>query len=181
VVTLPGGRTITNLPAGVLPQSPLNTVRLPSRAARKFEPLGYQPTSFTVLARFFLNLPSTNALAEMTPAARWEAVRRQIPEDVMALNGQKVALAGFVLPLALANGRATDFLLLRTQSACCFGLMPRVNELIMVKVPPPGMMPRPDTPFVAAGALSVKWIGEGDQLTAIYEMRADRVEPAEGF
>jgi len=66
-------------------------------------------------------------------------VRRQIPDDVLAMNGRKVALAGFVLPLALADGRATEFLLLRTQSACCFGLVPRVNELVIVKVAPPGI------------------------------------------
>jgi hypothetical protein len=171
---------ITNLPPEVLPRTPTNTIRLPTRAARKFEPLGYLPTSFTVLARFFPNVPATGPGSAMTPAARWDAVRRQIPADVLAMNGQKVALAGFVLPLALADGRATEFLLLRTQSACCFGLVPRVNELVIVKVAPPGITPRPDTPVVVAGTLTVKWIGEGDQLTAIYEMQGDKVEPAEG-
>lgn len=97
------------------------------------------------------------------------------------MNGRKVALAGFILPLALTDGRATECLLLRSQSACCFGLVPRVNELVIVKAAPPGITPRPDTPFVVAGTLAVKWIGEGDQLTAIYEMQADRVEPASGF
>jgi len=181
VVTLPGGRVITNLPTSVLPQSPSNTVRLPNRAARKFEPMGYQATSFTELARFFVELPPTNLLAAMSPAARWEMVRKQIPLDIQALDGRKVALAGFVLPLALSGGRATELLLLRTQSACCFGLMPRVNELILVTLPAPGIVPRPDTPFVAAGTLAVKWVGEGGELIAIYEMKADRLEPAAGY
>ena len=55
-----------------------------------------------------------------------------------------------------------------------------MNELVIVKVAPPGITPRPDTPVVVAGTLTVKWIGEGDQLTAIYEMQGDKVEPAEG-
>ena len=181
VVTLPGGTVLTNLPASVLPKSPTNTIRLPTHAARKFEPLGYLPTSFTVLARFFVHPPEPGSPEAQDSAARWETIRRQIPEDVIAMDGRKVALAGFILPLALADGRATEFLLLRTQSACCFGLVPRVNELVVVKVAPPGITPRPDTPVVVAGTLTVKWVGEGDQLMALYEMRGDQVEPAQGF
>lgn len=177
VVTLPGGVVITNLPGEFLPRSPTNMIRLPARAARKFEPLGYLPINFTILARFFLRLPEPGA----TPAARWDAVWRQIPEEIQAMNNRKVALVGFVLPMTVANGRSTEFLLLRTQSACCFGMVPRVNELVIVKVAPPGIAPRPDTPMVVAGTLKLKWIGEGDQLTAIYEMQGDRVETAAGF
>lgn len=97
------------------------------------------------------------------------------------MDGKKIALAGFTLPLTLANGRATEFLLLRSQAACCFGMVPRVNELVMVKMPPPGMVPVLDTPMVVAGTLSLKWIGESGQLTAIYELRADKVERATGI
>jgi hypothetical protein len=179
VLTLPGGVVITNLPQQFLPRT-TNVIRLPTHAARKFEPLGYQSTSFTVLARFFLKLPEPASEVARTPGSRWDFVRGQIPEDVLAMDGRKVALAGFLLPLAVSNGRTTEFLLLRTQSACCFGMVPRVNELVMVKMAPPGVTPMLDTPIVAAGTLSVKWIGEGGQLTAIYEMQADKVERAEG-
>lgn len=172
VVRLPGGVVITNVPAEFLPRT-TNIVRLPSAAARKYQPQGYQPTSFTELARFFITPEKfTNA------ATRWEELRKEIPEDVLAMNGAKVALAGFTLPLKLENGRATEFLLLRSQAACCFGMVPRVNELVMVKMTAPGMKPILDTPVVVAGTLAVKWIGE-DQLTAIYEMQAERVERAE--
>lgn len=178
IVTLPGGVVITNLPPELLPQS-TNVVRLPTRAARKFEPLGFQSTSFTVLARFFPKPPPpdpTRPVAEL-----WEEMRRQIPEDVLALNGRKVALAGFILPISLVDGRTQEFLLLRTQSACCFGMVPRVNELVIVKAPAPGIKPVPDTPFVVGGTFGVRWIGEAGQLTALYEMQAEKVERAEGF
>jgi hypothetical protein len=172
VVRLPGGVVITNVPGEFLPRT-TNIVRLPSAAARKYQPLGYQPTSFTELARFFITPEKfTNA------AARWEELRKEIPADVLAMNGKKVALAGFTLPLQMEDGRATEFLLLRSQAACCFGMVPRVNELVMVKMAAPGMKPILDTPVVVAGTLAVKWIGE-DQLTAIYEMQADKVERAE--
>ena len=167
VVRLPGGVTITNVPGEFLPRN-TNTVRLPSVAARKYEKFGYQATSFTELARFFISAPKN-----------WEEVQKVIPADVMAMNGKKVALAGFTLPLKIENGRSTEFLLLRTQAACCFGMVPRVNELVMVKMAAPGMKPILDTPVVAAGTLSVKWIGEPGQLSAIYEMQAEKVEVAE--
>jgi hypothetical protein len=57
-------------------------------------------------------------------------------------------------------------------------MVPRVNELVMVKMAPPGVKPILDVPVVVGGTLSIQWIGE-DQLTAIYEMRADKVERAE--
>lgn len=180
VLTLPGGVVITNVPPEFLPRT-TNIIRLPTRAAIKFEPLGYQPTSFTVLARFFLKLPQPGSPADATPSARWESIRAQIPEDVLAMDGKKVALAGFILPLVVSGGRSTEFLLLRTQSACCFGMVPRVNELILVKMAPPGVTPMLDTPIVVGGKLSLKWIGEGGQLTGIYEMHADKLERASGY
>lgn len=181
VVTLPGGILITNLPQSVLPKGPTNTVRLPTWAARRFEPLGFAPTSFTVLARFFPDVGSTNAASPLPAEARWPELRKQIPEDVLALDGRKVALAGFILPLALQDGRTTRFLLLRSQSACCFGLMPRVNELVVVNVAAPGVRPRPDTPFVVGGRFQVKWVGLDGQLISLYQMEADKVEAVESF
>lgn len=171
VVRLPGGVLLTNIPGEFLPTS-TNSVRLPGAAARKFESAGYTPTSFTVLSRFF---PDPKPAAGASMEKKWEELRREIPEDVLALNGKKVAVVGFTLPLKLEEGRATEFLLLRTQSACCFGMVPRVNEIITVKMPR-GMKPEMDVPVIVGGALSVNWIGQGEQLEGIYEMTADRVE-----
>src|SRR5688572_7120321 len=87
VVRLPGGIVITNVPGEFLPRT-TNIVRLPSAAARKYEPLGYQPISFTELARFFI----TPSDARNSAGSQWESVRAQIPEDVLGLDGKKVAL-----------------------------------------------------------------------------------------
>jgi hypothetical protein len=167
--------TITNIPGEFLPRT-TNTVRLPSAAARKFERHGYQPISFIELARFILDVPQF--APAVAPPARWNAVRQQIPPEVLALDGKRIAMVGFTLPITLLNGRATEFLLLRTQAACCFGMVPRVNEIVMVKMPAPGLAPELDVPMVVGGVLHIKWIGDGDQLTAIYELHADRAERA---
>jgi hypothetical protein len=176
IVTLPGGVVITNLPASVLPSSPTNVVRLPTAAARRFEPFGYTPTSFTVLARFFPEVPTAG-----TVEARWEELKQQVPRDVLDLDGKQVAITGFMLPLSLENGRTKQFLLLRTQSACCFGMVPRVNELILVGMSSgDGVVPKPDTPIIVGGKLRLKWVGGGGQLTTIYEIEGDRVERVDG-
>ena len=179
VMTLPGGVVITNVPQEFLPRT-TNIVRLNAVAARKFEPLGYLPISFMELARFFLTVPTSGPKNDLTPDARWQALRQQIPQDVLALDGKKVAIVGFTLPLTFSNGWTTEFLLLRTQAACCFGMVPRVNELIMVKMAAPGMRPVLDTPVIVGGKLTVKWIGAGDQLAAVYEMLADKIAPVSG-
>lgn len=171
IVRLPGGVLLTNIPGEFLPADS-RQVRLPSVAARKFEPLGYTATSFAVLSRFF---PKTSFVEGASAEDRWEELRKQIPEDVLALDGKKVALVGFTLPLTLVDGRATEFLLLRTQSACCFGQVPRVNEYVYVKMPK-GMKPELDRPTIVGGILSVKWMGEGDELAGLYELHADRIE-----
>jgi hypothetical protein len=175
VITLPGGVVITNIPGEFLPQD-VKIVRLPAAAARKFARYGYQPVSFTELARFFLKVPQPGP--GLSQSDRWKKVREQIPSDVAAMHGRKIAITGFTLPVTLVDGRATEFLLLRTQAACCFGMVPRINELLIVKMDPPGMRPELDVPVVVGGVLDIKWIGEGEQLTAIYELQADRVDQA---
>lgn len=171
VVRLPGGVLLTNIPGEFLPAN-TNSVRLPAAAARKFEPFGYLPTSFTVLSRFF---PDPKPAPNASEKEKCEELRKQIPEDVLSMNGKKIALVGFTLPITLANQRATEFLLLRTQSACCFGMVPRVNEWITVKMPA-GMKPELDVPVIVGGVLRIKWIGDGNELAGLYEMEADRVE-----
>jgi hypothetical protein len=173
IITLPGGVVITNIPGEFLPRS-TNSVRLPSAAARRFQRHGYHPISFIELARFIVKVPEPGAPASTS----WNAVREQIPPEVLALDGKKIALAGFTLPITLVNGRATEFLLLRTQAACCFGMVPRINEIVIVKMAPPGLAPELDVPMVVGGVLQLKWIGEAGQLSAIYELHADRAERA---
>jgi hypothetical protein len=175
VITLPGGVVITNIPGEFLPRT-TNSTRVPAAAARKFARHGYHPTSFTELARFFITVPDFPE--GISQESRWKEIRKQIPREVQELDGKRIALAGFTLPITLIDGRATEFLLLRTQAACCFGMVPRLNEIVMAKMPAPGMNPELDVPVVVGGTLHVKWIGEGDQLTAIYELAADRVERA---
>ncbi len=58
----------------------------------------------------------------------------QIPNQIQILNGKKVAVSGFMLPVDFEDGKVASFILLNNQIGCCFGIMPRMNEFIYVKM-----------------------------------------------
>ena len=65
-----------------------------------------------------------------------ESTLRQIPDAVKVLNGKEVSLQGFILPMKFEHGLATEFLLMRNQSLCCYGVTPRITEWVNVRSSP---------------------------------------------
>src|SRR5688500_3883594 len=57
-----------------------------------------------------------------------------IPPHVKALDGQQVAVTGFIMPLRLKKGLVTEFLLFKDQAACCFGPAAKMNHYMRVKL-----------------------------------------------
>ncbi len=169
---------ISNVLAASAATAPTNLVRIPQMAPRKFAAEGYTPVNFTVLARFILAVPAPDPGPNPPSKPLWDEVKQQIPIEVQELDGTRIAVTGYMLPVALSDGLTSEFLLLRNQSVCCFGLVPRVNELILVQTVGRGVRPMSDVPVSVAGTLRLKWIGEGGYLTGIYEMSAEKVEPA---
>lgn len=53
---------------------------------------------------------------------------KDIPADIKCLDGKKVVIRGFMLPLKVENEKATEFLIMRNQGACCFGTMPKMPQ-----------------------------------------------------
>jgi hypothetical protein len=61
-----------------------------------------------------------------------EQFEKRVPEHIRKLNGSKVALKGFMLPVETKKDRVTKFLLMADQSSCCFGKIPEPNEWVVV-------------------------------------------------
>jgi hypothetical protein len=97
-----------------------------------------------------------------------------IPPRVKAYDGRRVTVTGFVLPLRLKRGLATEFLLLRDQGACCFGPQAQINHFIRVKYPA-GFQHGPPTPWKVSGTIRVGEVYVQGYLTGIYQMDAERV------
>lgn len=102
----------------------------------------------------------------------------QIPGPVRALDHQFVSLKGFMLPLKVEKGLVTELLLMRDQSMCCYGVVPKINEWVSVKMTSGGVKPVMDTAVTLHGTLKVGEIYEGGYLVGIYEMAGERMSDA---
>jgi hypothetical protein len=127
---------------------------------------GYAKVHFSQLAGFKYRLPAQPVPAGEAPP---DALA-QVPEVIRRLDGRKVVLSGFMLPLKLENGFATEFFLLSNSSLCCYGITPEMNEWIHVRMRDEGLPAVQDVPVFLAGKLRVQARWEGGYLTGIYEM-----------
>jgi len=91
--------------------------------------LDYKSPDWYFLGKYEYN-PKENC--EVTPH---KAVGT-IPADVLALSGKKLRIYGILKPLDLKDGYATHFVLIATVDVCGFGVTPRINERIDVKMAP---------------------------------------------
>lgn len=64
----------------------------------------------------------------------YEDVALDWPERVRALDGQNVALTGYMLPLLWKDTTVPHFMLVRDLMACCFGGAPKPDEWTDVKM-----------------------------------------------
>lgn len=141
---------------------------------------GYATAGFDILSGYNIEIsdellgPVTNNLAEVT--AKTEAL---IPEKVRALNQKKVALKGFMLPLKVEGGLVTEMLVMKDQSMCCYGTVPKIHEWVSVKMSEKGVKPLMDQAVTLMGKLHVGEMRENGYLTGIYRMDGDKMA-AEG-
>ena len=61
-----------------------------------------------------------------------EQFEKRVPGHIRKLNGTKVLLKGFMLPVETKKDKVTKFLLMADQSSCCFGKIPEPNEWVVV-------------------------------------------------
>ncbi|MHC4938982.1 MAG: DUF3299 domain-containing protein [Planctomycetota bacterium] len=103
----------------------------------------------------------------------------QIPESILKLNGQKIAIRGFMMPVTQKEGRVTEFLLMKDQSACCFGVWPGMNEWIHVLMEEGQSAPMVwDIPTMVFGEFEVGEVYEKGILMSIYRMKFHKlIEP----
>lgn len=139
---------------------------------------GFASVGFDVLATFKYEVPE-DAPASKTnaPAADPDT---QIPANVKAFSGKKVAVKGFMLPLKVEGGLVTELLLMRDQSMCCFGTVPKINEWIAVKMTTSGIKPVMDQAVTLYGTLKVGAMRENGYLVGIYQMDGITVEGPPG-
>jgi hypothetical protein len=124
---------------------------------------GYLKVGFDRLGSF----PFAGDCATLSAAA----TEAQIPAAIKKLNGSKVIVTGFMLPVKMGNNNelTTEFLLLKSQLLCCYGIAPQANEWVLVEMPK-GVKPVMDVPISFRGTLRVGAMFENGYLTGIYSL-----------
>jgi len=132
----------------------------------------YLKLGFDRLAAFKFVTPAYDPLAD--PKAVPPTGEEQIPAEVKGWNGRKAVVTGFMLPTRLEKGKAVEFLIMANQMACCFGVVPNMNDWVVVRIPS-GVTVTQDVPIPVYGVLKVGAMYENGYMTGIYEMDAERL------
>lgn len=103
----------------------------------------------------------------------------QIPATVKALGGKPTCIVGFINPLDLDDGgKVSHFMLMRTQSLCCYGAPITVQDWIDVKLPDgKRITPTLHVPVFVLGTLDVGEDIQNGYTASLYRMKADKVLP----
>lgn len=139
----------------------------------------YASVGFDKLSAFHFQTSDQLLNPPSDPDAARMAVNQQIPQTIRALNEKGVSIKGFMLPLKMEGGLVTDFLLLKNQNACCYGVPPKLNEQVSVHMAGKGVKPTMDVTIVARGTLHVGEMRENGFLVGIYNLDGDSVSVSE--
>jgi hypothetical protein len=156
--------------AGAGPESaPTEPLRIPSELVE-----GHLRVGFNVLGGFPFELTKAEAAAAASPEAVAEILAR-VPAEIRALDGRKVLVTGFMLPMQLEGPLTTEFLLVATSMLCCYGVVPPMNQWIVVKMVRGGVKPQQDVPLSFFGTLRVQPRYDSGALSAIYQLEGERM------
>lgn len=135
----------------------------------------YKVVGFDRLSGYEIEV-SDEVMAPKTNVINSFLVETQIPASVRALNKKQVSLQGFMLPLKVPPGKGvTEMLIMKDQSMCCYGTVPRINEWVSVKMTGDGVKPVMDQPVTILGTLHVGEMRENGYLVGIYSLDGEKM------
>jgi len=150
-----------NASSNALPGPPLAALEGPLETIS-----GYASIAYSQLAGFKFRPPPQPHASDQPPPD----VLGQVPAAIRQLDGRKIVLTGFMLPLKLEKGLATEFFFLSSPTACCYGIMPDPNEWMFVKMRDEGLPAIQDVPMFLAGRLHVRARWDEGYLIGIYDL-----------
>ena len=100
----------------------------------------------------------------------------ELPEDILELDGQLIAIEGFMNPLAFDRDGVSQFALVNDPLNCCFGATPEPNHWIDVTLKEGDRTAFYSLdPVAVYGYLEVGELFEDGFLVSLFRMRADYV------
>ena len=161
---VPQPKPVIEAPVPAKPQSTTVAGKNIEGKPAEVKPLGpiqkvgdYSLLGFDRLASFAYEVPD-DPITE--PKAKEILEKNEIPDSVKKL-----------------DGKITELLILRDQSMCCYGAVPKINEWVSVRMPKgKGVKPVMDVPVTIFGTLKVGEVLENGYLVGIYEMDGERLD-----
>lgn len=174
-------RSRAKVTQGALLAAPVEKTVVENKAPAAPAPSSANPdflsVGFDTLSSFYYELPAINGGETLKIAdAQLATPKEQIPAPVKALSGRKVAVQGFMVPVKIEKGATKEFLLVKDQSLCCFGRMPKMNEWVSVKMSG-GRSTKfiGDQPVTVFGTIAVGEEYEKGEVLSIFRMDAEDV------
>ena len=100
-----------------------------------------------------------------------------IPSDVLALSGSTVRVTGFMIPIDQAEN-ITQFALVPSLFACCFGQPPQVQHTVVCKAPEGKAVGYYPDELVVEGKLKVEEKKDEGFIVSVFEIEVTSVKPA---
>jgi hypothetical protein len=100
-----------------------------------------------------------------------------IPPDIKALNGAALRTRGYMIPLDQAEA-ITEFALVPSLFACCFGQPPQIQHTLVVHCPKGKAVSYFPDEITVEGTLKVEEKKDDGYIVSIFEIDAKSVKPA---
>jgi len=100
-----------------------------------------------------------------------------IPADVLRMDGCHFKTTGYMIPLDQAES-ISEFALVPSLFACCFGQPPQIQHTIVVHCPKSKAVSYFPDELIVEGTLHVKEVKDGGFIVSIYQMDATSVRAA---
>jgi len=100
---------------------------------------------------------------------------KRVPGSIRKLENQRVTIQGFMIPTQTADRKVSEFLLVRSQASCCFGMPPGVSDVLAIHMAGKPADPLMDRPVNVTGQLHVQEQWAGTSLSSLYQMEAECV------
>jgi hypothetical protein len=136
---------------------------------------GFFPVGFEQLAGFRFAVTDRIMDPARNSQVTLDGATNQIPAAIRALNDHPVSVKGFMLPMQFNGSLATDFLLMRNQNLCCYGMFPKITEWVNVHMAGKGVKPIVDQPVTISGTFHVGEVRENGNLVGIYRLDGQKL------
>jgi len=98
-------------------------------------------------------------------------------DDIKKMTGSSVRLRGFMIPMDQAD-RITQFALVPSLFACCFGQPPQIQHTIVINCPKGKAVPYFPDEITVEGKLNVEEQKDEGYVVSVFQMDASSVKPA---